>query len=176
MKTSLSLMFWIFTATSAAAAVPEIISGCQGEGCDCFQEYRSASPEASPREHDIPAIRPFTLYEDRTGASRLLGKFEAGTKARPLKQELLVEVKGEYIVERVQGKNVQFKKGDKLDTIINEGEGFARGRKNGSWVEFDFESVTLKVVRKAMISAWMSVKINGVAGFTQDHPFEMCLE
>ncbi len=176
MKASLSLMFWLLSSTSIAAAVPEVIPGCQGEGCDCFKQDRSATPGVGSREHDIPAIRSFTLYKDRSGASQLLGKFQAGTKARPLRQDLVVEVKGEYVVEQVKDSKLPLKKGDKLDTIINEGEGTARGRKNDKWVDFDFENVKLKVVRKTVISAWMSVKANGITGFTREQPFEMCLE
>lgn len=176
MKASLSLLFWLFTSTSIAAAVPDVIAGCQGEGCDCFQAYRSVSSKAGPKEHDIPAIRSFSLHKDRSGASQLLGKFAAGTKARPLKQELVIEDKGEYIVERVQDNKLPLKKGDRIDTMINEGEGSARGRKNGKWVHFDVESVKLTVVRRTVISGWMTVKVNGVEGFTQQQPFEMCLE
>lgn len=176
MKASLSLMFCLLTFTSIAVAAPEVIPGCVGEGCECFHEYRSATPGVGPQENDIPAIRSFTLYKDRSDGSQLLGKFEAGTKARPLKQELMVDVKGEYIVELVRDNKLPLKKGDKIDTIINEGEGFARGRINGKWVDFDFENVKLKVVRKTVLSAWVLVKTNGIVGFTREQPFQMCLE
>lgn len=176
MKTSPVFMIWLMISTSAAAAAPEVIPGCQGEGCGCFRAYQSATLETRRPDHEIPTIRPFTLYKDRSDCSQHLGKFEAGTKARPLGQELVVDVKGEYIVELIQDKKLPLKKGDRIDTIINEGEGAARGRKNGKWVDFNFEDVQLKVVRETVISEWMSVRVNGIAGFTLEQPFEGCLE
>lgn len=176
MKASLALLFWFWTITSIAVAAPEVMPGCEGEGCDCFQVYRSATPRVDAKQNDIPAIRPFTLYKDRSGGSQLLGRFEAGTQARPLKQELMVDVKGEYIVESVRDEKLPLKKGDRIDTIINDGEGFARGRVNGKWVEFDFENVQLKTVRHTVLSSWMLVRANGIEGFTREQPFQMCLE
>lgn len=176
MKSYLHAIVWLLISVTGAAAAPEVIPGCQGEGCGCFRGYQSATPGTRPPDHEIATIRSFTLYKNRSAASQLLGKFKAGTKARPLGQELLVEVKGEYIVELIQDKNLPFKTGDRIDTIINEGEGTARGRINGKWVDFDFQSVQLKTVKETVISEWMSVRVNGIAGFTLEQPFEGCLE
>lgn len=176
MKPFLSLIALLLASTSLEAAVPELIPGCQGEGCDCFHEYRSDTLGAGPKDHDIPAIRSFTVFKDRSRAAQLLGKFASGTRARPLRQDFIVEVTGEYIVDLVKDKKLPLRKGDRIDTLINEGEGFARGRLNGKWVNFDFENVKLKVVKETVTSEWMSVKVNGITGFTQDQPFQMCLE
>ena len=176
MQSFLSLIVLLLASTSLEAAVPEVISGCQGEGCDCFQEYRSDTSRTGPKDHDIPAIRSFTLFKDRSRAAQLLGTFAAGTRARPLRQDLVVEVAGEYIVDLVKDRKLPLKKGDRIDTIIKDGEGFARGRLNGKWVDFDFMNVKLKVVKETVMSEWMSVKVNGITGFTQEQPFQLCLE
>lgn len=171
MRAALSFLLGILATTSIAIAAPEIILGCQGEGCECFHEYREAKTDK-----DIPTVRPFTLHKDRSVTSQVLGKFQAGIKAKPLKQELVVDAKGEYVVEAVYGSALPLKKGDKIDTILNEGEGVLRGRHNGKWINFDYENPKLKIVKKTEISEWLSVRVNGLAGFTREQPFQMCLE
>lgn len=166
----------LLAATTVAVAAPEFIPGCQGEGCDCFHEYRSATQATGRSEQDIATIRPFTLYKERSDASQRLGEFNAGVKARPLTQELVVEDKGEYVVVEARGSKLALKKGDRIDTVIAEGEGFSRGRKGGKWIDFDYETIKLREVKKTRVTAWLSVKINGLTGFTPQQPFQMCLE
>jgi hypothetical protein len=176
MKLLLAILSALFAGVTVAAAAPEVIQGCQGEGCECFQAYRSAGATTGANRPEIVAIRPFTLFKDRSLASPVLGKFAPGVKARPLRQEIVVDAAGRYIVEQTAGGATSLKKGDALDTIISEGEGFYRARRNGQWVDFEAQTVKLKVVKKTAISAWMSVSVNGLVGFTPDHPFEKCLE
>lgn len=176
MKAFPLLMLWLLISPSVVAAAPEVIPGCQGEGCGCFRGYQSATLETRRPDHEIQTIRSFTLYKGRSDASQLLGKFAAGIKARPVGQDLVVDVEGEYVVDLVHDDTLPLKKGDRIDTIINEGEGFARGRKNGKWVDFSFEGLQLKVVSETVISEWMAVRVNGIAGFTREQPFEGCLE
>lgn len=172
----LSLSLWLLISTSLAHSASEIIPGCQGEGCHCFQGYRGSETNGIPGKNDIKTIRPFKLYKDRSKNSKMVGKFEAGIKARPLKQELVIEDKGEYVVETVQSSKLSLKRGDKINTIVNLGEGFFKGRQNDKWIEFDYENLKLKTIKETKITAWLFVKVGELNGFTQDLPFEMCLE
>lgn len=175
MKVFLASLFLLLGSTSIVLAAPEVLSGCQGEGCDCFRGYQHVSGKES-RDFDIPVLRPFTLHKERSRTSQVLGKFEPGAKGRPLAQELLVEAKGLYIVKRVLDEKSPIKKSDRIDTVLSQGEGNARGRRAGKWVDFEFEKIVLDVAKKTIVTAWMSVTVNGITGYTPDQPFEKCLE
>lgn len=153
-------------------AQPQLITGCQGEACDCFREYQSVS-----RSSEVKTIRPFTVYKDASKSSAVLGEFIEGTKARLIAQHLLVEEPGRYIVKKVKsGQKIQLRRGDVVHTMINDGEGFVTVTKNKKSVSFYSEDVEFRTAIKTKISDWMHIQVNTVEGYTPDQPFEGCLE
>jgi hypothetical protein len=160
-------------ASPRQPAEPEVLNECQGEGCDCYEGYRSSGGTG---DFDIATIRRFTLYERMSPDSRVLGRFNAGVKGKPVGPRLRVEDRGEYLVEALQGKPEGLAAGDRLDTLLNQGEGFLKARKGGVWVIFEYTDAKLKTVRETKVSEWLELVVAGKRGFTRDSPFQGCLE
>lgn len=154
----------------------EVMDGCQGEGCSCFQGYRIMMNERKSTDFDIETIRPFSLYKDMDKNSKFIGKFEPGVKARPIAKKMLFLETGEYIIEQNKDKKINLQKGDKVHKLFSLGEGYMKVEKDGKWIEFAGHQIKLKPIKKTIIEEWLEVSINGLKGFTQDSPFEMCLE
>ncbi len=68
------------------------------------------------------------------------------------------------------------KSGDKIDTVLNEGEGFQKGRLNGQWVTFEYSALELKPIKETKVEEWLEVSVKNLKGFTKGSPIEMCLE
>lgn len=164
----------LFSAMSRATDSRIVIDGCEGEGCQCFTGYPAQDDPKG--ERDIKTIRPFKLYQDMDKGSKRLGEYRAGVLGKPLGKKLIIHERGEYLVERVIAPKVSLKKGDRLDTLLYLGEGFMEARKNGQEVGFEDGDIELKTIKKTRVSEWLQVMIGGKAGFTQDSPFEYCLE
>jgi hypothetical protein len=154
-------------------AEPEVLNECQGEGCDCYEGYRTSGGTG---DFDIVTIRQFTLFERMSPNSRVLGRFKSGVKGKPLGPRLLIEDRGEYLVETLQRKPEGLAPGDQLDTLLYQGEGAFKARKGGVWVHFDHTDAKLKTVRETKVSEWLELVVAGKRGFTRDSPFEGCLE
>jgi hypothetical protein len=163
---------FLVTNSSASETNPEIIVGCQGEGCNCLREYGAADK----MDFDIVSIRSFTLYKSMSEKSKKLGEFKAGTKGTPSKRLILITDPGEYVVtkihDRIEGLNV----GDHVNTLIYLGEGTSKFRKNTNWISFSEEQITIKKIRPTKFREWMKVSIGTIHGYTTEYPFEGCLE
>ena len=155
----------------------EIIPGCEGEGCGCYQSYRNARKRKQRADFEIETIRPFTLYKKMNVESKMIGRFKPGIKARPLGQLMLVENKGEYIIKSVKNGNLSLKVGDKLQLLIYEGEGFDRAQHDGKWISFsELDDLELQTIRQTKLSNWTHIQVDKLTGFTKESPFELCLE
>lgn len=148
--------------------------GCQGEGCDCFNDYKDAVAEKKTKDFDIATIRPFKLYKGMDTKSALLGTYQPGVKARPLSQKIVIVEPG---VLRVTGDNKKLgvKKWDTLSSELNLGEGSMTARIKGKWITYDYSSLSTVEVKKSVIEDWTKVSVGKNSGFTVDHPFEGCL-
>jgi hypothetical protein len=160
-----------------AQQAPDSIEGCEGVNCGCFEDYRQAgSSDGAPLDSDIKAAKAFTLYTDHDLKSPVLGKFEAGTMARPLQQVIVFVTKGKYTVESAKSQNLGLKAGDTVDDMIDDGEGLRRVNFKGKWLGFDSteKDVVLKTGTKTQTADWTQVQVDGKTGYTLDAPFAMC--
>ena len=158
---------------------PDTIEGCEGVNCACFEDYRQAgSSDGAPLASDIKATKAFTLYTDHDQKSPVLGKYEAGTLARPLQQVIVFVNKGKYTVESAKSQNLGLKAGDPVDDMIDDGEGLRRVNFKGKWIGFDSteKDVVLKTGTKTQTADWTEVQVDGKTGYTLDVPFAMCGE
>jgi hypothetical protein len=146
----------------------EVLNECQGEGCGCFQGFREAP---------IKTVRPFTLYERMDTNSKITGRYKAGVMAKPLGKKSLVREKGRYMVEQIiNKKSFSLKSGDLVDTFFQMGEGFNKVKTDGKWIEFIEDDIKLNEKVKTIIDGWLELSIGKLHGFTQESPFESCLE
>ena len=167
------LILLVASASHAGVENQQVTEGCQGEGCECFQEYRSGETKKGT---PIQTIRPFIFYSRMDKNSKQLGNFKPGKKAIPLKFKTVAIDRGEYLVTKVKNNDSKVSVGDKLNTIVNLGEGEATARRGNVTVHFDFDQVELKQIRKPRMEQWLQLSVNGSVGFTPDEPFENCLE
>lgn len=161
----------IITSLQSVAKI-EVIGGCQGEACDCLKEAQK-----KPQPELFETIRAFSVYKEPNIKSPVLGKFEAATKAKLIKQLIAIEEPGHYVVQKVaKAKKTGLKKNDKITLLLNEGEGFSSALLKGKNVSFYFEDVTLKTLKETKVSEWIQLKVENIEGYTPDYPFEGCLE
>jgi hypothetical protein len=156
----------------AQSAKAEVIDGCRGEGCSCFQAYR----EVQKRDIAVPTVRPFTVRERMDDSSPVLGVYKAGVHARPGKQFLVVNEAGDHVVTQLNQSVSGVKVGDHLTVLIGWGEGQTSARLGKKTVEFEADGLELKTLRATKIGDWMEVSVLGVQGYTREQPFEGCLE
>jgi hypothetical protein len=176
---ALALLIAAFAQPAHAQPGPDTIEGCEGEGCSCFEAYRQAgSSDGAPTDTDIKAAKAFTLYTDHDLKSPVLGKYEAGVMARPLKQVIVFVTKGKYTVESAKSQNLGLKAGDTVDDMIDDGEGLRRVNFKGKWIGFDSteKDVVLKTGTKTQTADWTEVQVDGKTGYTLEAPFAMCVE
>ena len=153
----------------------DVKDGCQGEGCDCFNEYKEIVSGKKTKNFEIVTIRPFNIYKDLNTKSKLLGTYKPGTKVRPLAQKIVITEPGERRAKS-DNKKLGIKKGDKLDSELNLGEGSLSARHNGKWITYDYKSLQTDEIKKSDLQDWIQVSVGNLTGFTPDHPFEGCLE
>ena len=176
----LPVLLACFIATCPAVAQPEgTLTGCEGENCGCFADYRKTSaddPDGSPKPYDIPVAKSFTLYTNPDTASFVIQKVEPGAKARPVEQFIQFVNKGKYVVQAVESPQLGLKAGDIVDSRIDDGEGLIRINHQGKWIGFDSteQEVTLKTVTETKTEDWLAVEVDGKKGFTLDKPFALC--
>ena len=163
----------VFSFFAYASSPLGVIEGCQGEGCDCFDAYRS---EKTKTRIESKTIRPFTLYKEMSRNSKQLGKFSAGVMAKPIKSQAVVLNNGSYSVAAVKNIKLPLKVGQLVDTLWNEGEGYSRVRSNGKWISFDASEITLVSKSDTVLDEWLEISTGKLRGYTQDSPFEGCLE
>jgi hypothetical protein len=109
--------------------------------------------------------------------SKEIGRYEAGVMAKPLGKKSLVREKGRYIVGQIVNKNnLSLQSGDLVHTFFRPGEGFNKVKKDGKWIEFFEDDIKLNEVVKTIIDGWLELSTGKLHGFTQESPFESCLE
>lgn len=163
-------------ATPPASKAPEPVKGCQGEGCDCLAEYAGKTNGARPRDASIPTLRPIELRARPDKAAPIVARFPPGTLARPLDQWLVVIERGAYVVTANPGKVKGLRVGDRLDTMLSEGEGVVSLRKRGESFSFSHDEVRLRTIRKSVVQDWTEVTVGTQRGYTPGMPFQGCLE
>lgn len=161
---------------SAPASANEVLNFCEGEGCSCFQAYRKATSDGRSTDFPIGTVRSFTLYEQMDKSSKKIGSFKMGILATPNAKKTVVRMRGEYIVERINKTGIPLALGQRVDTLFHMGEGYLQVRKEGKWIEFFEDDVVLKEKSKTVLDGWLEVSVGKLRGFTQDSPFESCLE
>ncbi|MDB3946278.1 hypothetical protein N9444_10370 [Gammaproteobacteria bacterium] len=175
-----------------------VIKGCKGEHCAGMKDrvnsfYIGLDPPVA-----LKASNPFTFYSNLETLD-LIARYSAGFMAKPTEQQVVIRDRGEYIIEKIKhidrfdycpSVGTPLKIGDKIDTPIDIGEGSIVVRNKGRLVSFgesfvggstahgigcfhtgNCEYLKLKVIREAKIEDWMTLEIDGVVGFTMDHPF-----
>lgn len=181
MQRRVSLLIALLLSFPVWSQTPrEVLDSCQGEGCGCYAAQRETPDSKLP----IATLRPFTLHQGLDTASPVLGRFPAGTKALPLGEKTVVMDRGEYLVRKVLRRDLNLRPKDTLHTLLSEGEGFmtARRQRDGGsmeWVNFAYDEVELKTVRKTRTQAWVEMqvgKLRGFAPYAPYAPFEGCLE
>lgn len=157
-----SLTILILLFASFASADPEVISGCQGEGCGCTRE----------KKFDKEAI----LYEKMDAGSKVIGKFKAGTAASLVKVTTRVLKRGLSKVTAVNESFKTLKPGDEIHTVFSLGEGFYQAKIGDKLIEFEFDQVTLQEIEKPVYEVWAEIKVGKRKGYAQSFPFLGCLE
>jgi hypothetical protein len=165
----------------SAPAIPAgpavaVMQGCEGEGCGCLRAYAQARSEGRSTDFAVPTLRPITLHAQAFAGSPVRGRFEPGTLATAGRQFIVLRDRGAHVVAANPGRVKGLRVGDRLDTLLSEGEGEVRARKRGQWVAFHVEQVELRTLRETRSEAWTEVTVGGQRGFTPNQPFEGCLE
>jgi hypothetical protein len=172
---ALAVTFFLLASPASTSSPPvEVIDGCQGEGCDCFEGLESHASRKP--DETIKAIRAFTLRKEMSGKSKVVGTFKIGTIARPLGSKMLVLQKGKYVVRKVDSAVANLSVGDAIDTKLYLGEGFSTARKGGIRVDFKYDQVELETISETQVDEWLKVSVGKVVGYTKDAPFAYCLE
>lgn len=144
------------------AKTPELIEGCQGEGCGCT--------------HDNRTDKPLTLYKARSTRSKVLGKFTTGTSAKLLKVATLVLRPGKARVKAVLAEDSGLKAGEELTHLFAQGEGLWEARRNGKKISYQEGDAELEILQPAKYEVWVEVSVGAKHGFTDVFPFQGCLE
>lgn len=155
---------------------PTVYDGCQGEGCDCYAAYAEARNAGKPTDFPITAVRAFALHERLDSKSPVLGRFPAGTTARPVAQKIVVLNPGEFIVRKLAKPHPRVRVGDRVHTRFNEGEGDFSVMHKGTRVSFSHGEVELKTVRDSITENWTQLTVGKLTGYTPKSPFAGCLE
>jgi hypothetical protein len=150
------------SASTSWAVGPEILEGCQGEGCGCTRE--------------TTANKDFTVFSEMDLKSKKLGKFKSGAEAKALKSFTKVIKPGKASVIQVGDPSLGLKAGDEVSHIFYLGEGFTKVMKAGKWIEFDDSKAKLKILEKPSFETWLEIKVGKIHGYTTSFPFLGCLE
>ena len=175
-----------------------VIKGCKGEHCAGVKDDTNWFYINLGNAVSLKTSRPFTFYKNLETLD-LIARYSAGFMAKPTEQQVVIRDRGEYIIEKIKhidrfsycpSVGAPLKVGDKIDTPIDIGEGSIVVRNKGRLVSFgesfaggstahrigcfhtgNCEHLKLKVIREAKIEDWMTLEMDGVVGFTMDHPF-----
>ncbi|NBX02994.1 MAG: hypothetical protein EBR02_02795 [Alphaproteobacteria bacterium] len=155
----------------ALSAVPvlateqsEIMAGCEGEGCGCARE--KVTDEAA------------VLYEKMDKASSQVATLPAGTATQPPEAYMKIISRGSAVLTAIHNPDAKLpvKVGDKIDTIMNEGEGFTSARFNDASFSFYFSDIELNVTEEPQYEQWYKIDTGSVSGYSNIFPYEGCLE
>ncbi len=160
-----SLLLMALSAAPLFAQMPDdVMGGCEGEGCSCARE----------KVTDEVAV----LYEKMDKASSQVAILPAGTVTQPPEAYMKIISRGSAVVTAIHNSDAKLllKVGDKIDTIMNEGEGFTSARFNGASFNFYFSDVELNVLEPFNYEQWYKINTGKVSGYSLSFPYEGCLE
>jgi len=162
MLSLLCLIASVPARSADANPFPLVYHSCQGEGCGCAK-----SPVV---QHDTP------LYADMTLSSKIVGVLKQGQKASVFESETIVRKPGRATVTNIGSGGSGLKVGDEIQLILYKGEGAWLVWNKGKELELNESEVSLKITERPKTESWFKLGNDHIQGYSQDFPFEGCLE
>jgi hypothetical protein len=152
---------WSLNAQESPASL--IYHSCQGEGCGC-----AASPVV---QKETP------LYAEMKTNSKVTGVLKKGQKARVLESYTIVKKPGRAKVTKVENSSLGLQKGDEIQLILYKGEGAWLVWHKEKELELDETAdASWRVIEQPRNESWYKLGTENLEGYTQNFPFQGCLE
>lgn len=117
------------------------------------------------------------LYAEMTLSSQKVGILKKGQEASVWESNTIVRKPGTAKVTKVESQDLGLRVGDRIELVLYKGEGTWLIRHKGKEIELmKSKEASWVTIERPRTETWYKLGTTNMQGYTQDFPFEGCLE